>query len=100
MQDREAILRQQLEDGKQVRGFCTDAEGSFTKVSQVAYDDIGAMLVTQVKPAHRGPEERSDKYSFLRKELTPETMKDYSPDQIATILEQREHVFTLSRDTP
>lgn len=93
VQDREAILRQQMEDGKQVRGHCTDTDGSFTNLFQVAYDEIGAMLLTQVKPAHRGPEERSDKYSFLRKELTAETMKNYSPDQIATILQQREHVF-------
>ena len=54
------------------------------------------MLVEQVKPARRGPEERADKYSFLKKELTAEDMKHYSPEQIAVILQQREHVFSHS----
>lgn len=96
VQDREALLRQQIEDGKQVRRFLTESDVSFVKLFQVAYDDIGVMLLEQVKPAYRGPEERSDKYSFLNKELTAEGMKNYSPHQIATILQQREYVFPPS----
>lgn len=37
------------------------------------------------------PEARKDKLSFLA-ELTPEQMACYRPDQIATILRQREQV--------
>lgn len=44
-------------------------------------------------------EARRDKLSFLQ-ELTPEQMASYRPDQIATILRQREevrqHIFTCS----
>lgn len=40
---------------------------------------------------NRGPDARSDKFSFL-KEITSEEMQSYTPDQIATILGQRENV--------
>lgn len=44
-----------------------------------------------VEPPKRGPQVRAERFSFL-KELTSEEMTNYSPSQIATILEQRENV--------
>lgn len=39
----------------------------------------------------RGPDVRSDKFSFLN-EATTEELQSYTPGQIATILAQRENV--------
>ena len=57
-------------------------------------DELGSQLGDMVKPPMRGPEARADKYSVLN-EMTPEQLKTYSPDQIVTLLKQRENVSYL-----
>ncbi|KAI1865792.1 hypothetical protein JX265_008115 [Neoarthrinium moseri] len=57
---------------------------------QVNFDQIGLAFTEQVKPAPRGPAVRSSPFSFL-KEINAEEMQSYTPDQIATILEQRDN---------
>ncbi len=60
------------------------------------FDLVGLLFGDKPQVKARSAQSRSDKLSFL-KEITPEQMKTYTPDQIATILKQREHVsFSLS----
>ncbi|KAI1500992.1 hypothetical protein F5X99DRAFT_384069 [Biscogniauxia marginata] len=60
----------------------------------VNFDLLGLSFSEQISPGARGPERRSDKFAFL-KEITPDQMKTYTPDQIATILKQREHLLDV-----
>ncbi|KAI0178411.1 hypothetical protein BJ166DRAFT_50503 [Pestalotiopsis sp. NC0098] len=48
-------------------------------------------MTAQVKPGPRSPESRSNRYSFFE-EVDDVAMKTYSPDQISTILQQRENL--------
>ncbi|KAL2760925.1 hypothetical protein ACRALDRAFT_2093999 [Sodiomyces alcalophilus JCM 7366] len=74
-QDREELIRQMLAVGSK----------------RATFDEIGDELAAQVKPRLRGPEARADKLSFFD-EITPEQLRTYSAEQVATILRQREHV--------
>ncbi|OIW34111.1 hypothetical protein CONLIGDRAFT_557246, partial [Coniochaeta ligniaria NRRL 30616] len=58
---------------------------------EVAFDKIGADFAEQMSLGKWGPDKRHDKYSVLR-EMTQEQMQSYTPDQIATLLAQRENV--------
>lgn len=58
---------------------------------QEVFDLLGQSLCGQLSVRERSPAAREDKFSFL-KEITPEQMASYSPEQIATILRQRENV--------
>ncbi|KAK9770305.1 hypothetical protein SCAR479_13046 [Seiridium cardinale] len=64
---------------------------AIAKGRPVNFDLLGLSLTEQVKPGPRSPEMRSNRYSFL-KEIDAVAMSSYSPDQIATILEQRENL--------
>lgn len=59
--------------------------------TQVAFDKIGVAFSEHMSLGKRGPDARSDKFSFL-KEITDEQMQTYTPSQILTILAQRENV--------
>ncbi|KAM5353899.1 hypothetical protein ACJ41O_000549 [Fusarium nematophilum] len=58
------------------------------------WNDFGQKLVKNMRVRKGSPEARHDKLSFLE-EVTPEQMATYRPDQIATILKQREEVKTV-----
>ncbi|KAI1641020.1 hypothetical protein F4809DRAFT_637150 [Biscogniauxia mediterranea] len=62
----------------------------------VNYDLLGLSFSEQISPSPRGPERRSDKFAFL-KEITPDQLRTYTPQQIATILEQRQHLLDVVR---
>ncbi|KAK1769055.1 hypothetical protein QBC33DRAFT_339582 [Phialemonium atrogriseum] len=80
-QDREVILRDMKSRG-----------------GRVTFDEIGEGFAEHMSLGNRGPDARSDKFSFL-KEITSEEMQSYTPDQIATILGQRENVHeAIARD--
>ncbi|KAH6647250.1 hypothetical protein BKA67DRAFT_663586 [Truncatella angustata] len=66
-------------------------EDAIAKARPVNFDLLGLSMTEHVKPAVRGPEMRSNRYSFF-KEVDAATMKSYSPDQIAIVLEQRENL--------
>lgn len=53
------------------------------------------MFSKDLKPRHRGPESRSDLLSFFR-EVTDEQLKTYTPDQVRTILAQREQCLKVA----
>ena len=76
--DREALLLDAIQHG---RG------------GDHCFDELGKTLIKDVKPPKRGSELRSKNFSAI-KEMTPEQMASYTPSQLATILEQRENVFT------
>ncbi|KAI5926437.1 hypothetical protein F4810DRAFT_707518 [Camillea tinctor] len=75
--DREHLIRNNMEQGLPVN-----------------FDRIGVRFCQQLKPGPRGPEMRSDKFAFL-KETTLDQWKTYTPDQIAAILEQRQHLLEV-----
>lgn len=56
-----------------------------------SFDRLGQVLYPAVKPAKRGPEARSAKYSVLT-ELSPDEVESYTPDQLVTLMHQRENV--------
>lgn len=58
---------------------------------EVAFDKIGAEFAEQMSLGKWGPDKRQDQYSVLH-EMTQEQMQSYTPDQIATLLAQRENV--------
>ncbi|KAI0127848.1 hypothetical protein BJ170DRAFT_723141 [Xylariales sp. AK1849] len=58
------------------------------------YGLVGCSFGETMKPRPRGPEMRSSRLSFF-KEITADEMKSYSPDQIATILEQRNNLHDV-----
>ena len=58
---------------------------------QVTFDDTGELFADKMSLGKHGPDVRFDKYNFLR-EVTPETLQSYSPDQVAFLLSQRENV--------
>ncbi|KAM0283364.1 hypothetical protein ACHAQH_002486 [Verticillium albo-atrum] len=75
-QDREELLRQMIHVGS----------------DQATFDDLGKQLVSLVQPRPRGPETRADTIGSFFNEITPEQLQNYRPDQVATILKQRENV--------
>ncbi|RYP58104.1 hypothetical protein DL769_009108 [Monosporascus sp. CRB-8-3] len=60
----------------------------------VNFDLLGLSFGDAPHIKARSAESRSDKLSFL-KEITYEQMATYTPDQIATILRQREHLLNV-----
>ncbi|KAI1094491.1 hypothetical protein F5B19DRAFT_499462 [Rostrohypoxylon terebratum] len=70
-------------------------EDAITKGRPVSFDLIGASFVNNLFTRPRSPETRSDKLSFLS-EITSEQLSTYTPDQIRTILGQREHVLNVA----
>ncbi|RYO82184.1 hypothetical protein DL766_004581 [Monosporascus sp. MC13-8B] len=60
----------------------------------VNFDLLGLSFGDAPHAKARSAESRSDKLSFL-KEITYEQMTTYTPDQIATILRQREHLLNV-----
>ncbi|KAK6822927.1 hypothetical protein PG987_014472 [Apiospora arundinis] len=74
-QDREFMIEDQMEKGR-----------------PVSFDLFGAsFLDRKPAPSPRGPASRSDPLNFLT-EITVDDLRTYTPQQIKTILEQREHV--------
>ncbi|XDG01318.1 hypothetical protein ABKA04_000933 [Annulohypoxylon sp. FPYF3050] len=71
-------------------------EDAITKGRPVSFDLIGAKFVNILTTRPRSPETRSDKLSFFS-EITPEQFSTYTPDQIRTILGQREHVLNVAQ---
>ncbi|ORY68418.1 uncharacterized protein BCR38DRAFT_471985 [Pseudomassariella vexata] len=69
-------------------------EDAMRKGHIVSFDLLGASFEESPAPPPRGPEERSNRLSFF-KEITADEMKSYTPDQIATILEQRENLHNV-----
>lgn len=64
--------------------------------TQASFDLLGAALTEPPrKPHHRSPEMRCTSPRSFLQEITPEQMMTYTPDQISTILEQREHVSSI-----
>ncbi|KAI1107195.1 hypothetical protein F4804DRAFT_329484 [Jackrogersella minutella] len=61
----------------------------------VSFDLLGASFAKNLSMRPRGPENRSDKLSFFS-EITQEQLRSYTPDQIRTILAQREHVLEVA----
>ncbi|KAM0323306.1 hypothetical protein ACHAQA_008898 [Verticillium albo-atrum] len=83
-QDREELLRQMIHVGS----------------DQATFDELGRELIGLVKPRPRGPEARADTIGSFFNEITPEQLQTYRPDQIATILKQRENVkAVIQQDT-
>lgn len=78
-QDRELALTEAIERG----------------ADTTAFDSIGEVLSRDVRPAKRGPEARSDKYSFFN-ELSRDDLACYAPEQLSMIMQQREKVSILS----
>lgn len=58
---------------------------------QVSFDFLGQTFEAQMTLGKYGPDARADKYSFLR-EITNEQLRTYTPDQLVTILLQRDNV--------
>ncbi|KAI0883350.1 ketopantoate reductase PanE/ApbA C terminal-domain-containing protein [Annulohypoxylon maeteangense] len=63
----------------------------------VSFDLIGASFSDNLTVRPRSPESRSDRLSFFS-EITPEQFKSYTPEQIRTILSQREHVLKVANE--
>ncbi|KAI1384865.1 uncharacterized protein F4822DRAFT_433404 [Hypoxylon trugodes] len=63
----------------------------------VSFDLTGAGFAKSLTPPPRGPESRSDKYSFF-KEISQEQLSSYTPSQVCTILAQREEVLRESQE--
>lgn len=60
---------------------------------QASFDLLGAEFTrAPPKPNPRGPEMRSTSHLNFFKEITQEQMTAYTPSQMETILQQREHV--------
>jgi len=59
---------------------------------ETAFDAIGEHFSNQMSLGKWGPDKRQDKYSVLH-EMTQEQMQSYTPQQIATLLAQREKVW-------
>ncbi|KAI0017352.1 hypothetical protein F4780DRAFT_796531 [Xylariomycetidae sp. FL0641] len=55
----------------------------------------GLQLREHMSQGPRSPEKRADKLSFLS-ELTPEQLQTYTPEQVATILKQRENLLNVA----
>ncbi|KAI6784742.1 uncharacterized protein J7T54_007835 [Emericellopsis cladophorae] len=68
------------------------------KARQVAYDQLGRSFASQMSIRERSAAARRDRLSFLE-ELDPKQLSQYRPDQIVTILRQREEVHhAIARD--
>ncbi|KAK8123934.1 hypothetical protein PG999_003852 [Apiospora kogelbergensis] len=64
----------------------------------VSFDCLGASFMDRKPvPSPRGPALRADPLSFLT-EITVDDLKSYTPQQLKTILEQRENRASLSLD--
>ncbi|KAI1213521.1 uncharacterized protein F4807DRAFT_456867 [Annulohypoxylon truncatum] len=63
----------------------------------VSFDLIGASFADSLTVRPRSPESRSDRLSFFS-EITPEQLKSYTPEQVRTILAQREHVLNVANE--
>ncbi|KAF7543626.1 hypothetical protein G7046_g9963 [Stylonectria norvegica] len=75
-QDRDELIEQAAS-----RGYTT------------AFDELGQVMTEELRIRKGSPAAREDKFSFLT-EITPEQMANYRPDQLATILRQREDLQT------
>ncbi|KAI5457738.1 hypothetical protein BGZ63DRAFT_427772 [Mariannaea sp. PMI_226] len=73
-QDREELIEEAAS-----RGFTT------------AFDDLGRHLTAKLGTRKGSPAAREDKLSFLT-EASPQVLATYQPNQLATILRQREHL--------
>ncbi|KAK6851498.1 hypothetical protein PG995_011623 [Apiospora arundinis] len=70
-------------------------EDQMEKGRPVSFDLFGAsFLDRKPAPSPRGPASRSDPLNFLT-EITVDDLKTYTPQQIKTILEQREHLHEV-----
>ncbi|KAK4465709.1 hypothetical protein QBC42DRAFT_168364 [Cladorrhinum samala] len=58
---------------------------------QIAFDSLGQHFAKEMTLGKYGPDSRSQKNNFL-KEISMEQMCSYTPEQISTILAQRDHV--------
>jgi hypothetical protein len=61
------------------------------KGTDIAFDEIGTMFTSAMSLGKFGPDRRADPYALLQ-EMTPQQMRTYTPEQIATLLRQREEV--------
>lgn len=64
-------------------------------MQQVAYDEIGEMFIGELRIPTRGAEQLSGNYGML-KSMSKEQMDGYTPEQLAGILENRDHCRTTA----
>lgn len=82
--------RERLSRKSPLLSICRHGE-ALLSYTQVNFDLLGLSFSQHIKPGPRGPQMRSNRLSFF-KEITSDEMRSYAPDQIATILEQRDNV--------
>lgn len=88
-QDQENLIEHAVSQTGLVRAAFVH-EGHANQVQEV-FDHLGQDLCSKLDVRERSPAAREDRFSFLS-EITPRQMSQYRPDQIATILKQRENV--------
>ncbi|KAK0723026.1 hypothetical protein B0T26DRAFT_603361, partial [Lasiosphaeria miniovina] len=57
----------------------------------VSFDEVGETFEDQMSLGKHGADARSDRYSVLR-EMTAEQLHTYTPEQLITVMQQRESV--------
>lgn len=67
-------------------------------ILQVSFDSLGHQMAAHLKVRKGSPAAREDEVGFFG-EFTPEKMAHYRPEQIATILRQRENVSPYPTST-
>lgn len=68
---------------------------SVAKPLQVNMDELGCHLSSKLDIRLGSPAAREDRFSFFN-EITQKQMANYRPDQIVTILKQRENASLIS----
>lgn len=90
-QDQENLIEHAVSQTGLVRNASLLALLRVADEEQEVFDHLGQDLCAQLTLRERSPAAREDRRSFFT-EITPQQMSQYRPDQIATILKQRENV--------